>query len=55
MVGLFNGPVKESIEMLYQSRYEYLFDSSKFERAFKLPATGYDKGILETVASMKHG
>jgi nucleoside-diphosphate-sugar epimerase len=53
MVGLFNGTIRESVEMLYQNDSDYLFDSSKFEQAFKFKATPYSQGIQETVQSMK--
>ncbi|NCS88898.1 MAG: NAD-dependent dehydratase, partial [Ignavibacteria bacterium] len=42
--GLFNPLAKESVEMLYQYEYEYLFDSTKFEKAFFQP-TSYQTGI----------
>ncbi len=48
IAGLFNSLAKESMEMLYQLEYEYLFDSSKFEKQF-FPATTYEKGIEEIV------
>ncbi len=47
MAGLFNSTIKESIEMLYQLEFEYLFDSSKFEQRF-FPATTYQIGIETT-------
>lgn len=47
-VGLFNPIVKESVEMLYQNEYDYLFDSSKFEKAFNFIPTSYDEGIKTT-------
>ncbi len=50
--GLFNPLAKESVEMLYQNEYEYLFDSSKFEKAFFMP-TEYKQGIALTAASLK--
>ncbi|MCL5991638.1 MAG: NAD-dependent epimerase/dehydratase family protein [Bacteroidetes bacterium] len=54
MLGLFNGIIGESVEMLYQSEYDYLFDSSKFEKTFNFQPTSYKKGIEETVQSMQH-
>ena len=51
--GLFNPIVRESIEMLYQSEYEYLFSSEKFEKAFHFVPTSYEEGIKETVKSYK--
>jgi nucleoside-diphosphate-sugar epimerase len=53
MAGLFNGIVRESVEMLYQNDSDYLFDSSKFDTAFDFKATSYSQGIRETVKSMK--
>jgi nucleoside-diphosphate-sugar epimerase len=48
IAGWFNPLAKESIEMLYQNEYDYLFDSTKFEKAF-FKATSYQKGIEEIV------
>ncbi len=53
MAGLFNGIIRESVEMLYQNDSDYLFDSSKFDKAFDFKATLYSQGIRETVKSMK--
>lgn len=53
MVGIFVPVIKESIEMLYQNEYDYLFDSTKFENAFNFNPTSYQDGIIETVKSMK--
>jgi nucleoside-diphosphate-sugar epimerase len=53
MVGYFIPVVKESLEMLYQNEYDYLFDSTKFEKAFNFTPTSYQDGILETIRSMK--
>jgi hypothetical protein len=52
MVGYFVPVVKESIEMLYQNEYDYLFDSAKFEKAFNFMPTSYKDGIIATVNSM---
>ena len=46
--GLFNSMVNESIEMLYQSENEYLFDSSKFAKKY-FKATPYEYGIEEII------
>jgi hypothetical protein len=51
LVGLFNPPVAESYEMLYQSEFPYLFDSSKFARDFGFTGTPYAEGIRATAAS----
>jgi nucleoside-diphosphate-sugar epimerase len=53
MLGLFNKVVKESVEMLYQNDSDYLFDSTKFEKAFNFKSISYEEGILNTAKSMK--
>jgi nucleoside-diphosphate-sugar epimerase len=53
MVGFFVPVLKESIEMLYQNEYDYLFDSTRFEQKFNFTPTSYTDGIAETVKSMK--
>lgn len=53
MVGYFVPVVKESLEMLYQNEFDYLFDSTKFEKTFNFTPTSYKAGIAETVKSMK--
>ena len=54
VVGWFNSDVGESYEMLYQSDSPYLFDSSKFARAFGFAGTPYADGIRATAASCKN-
>ena len=49
LVGLFVSDIKESMEMLYQSEFEYLFDSSKFEKYFNIKPTPYKEGITASV------
>ncbi len=51
MAGLFDHNIKEAVEMLYQSKYDYIFDSSKFEKAFGVKATSYENGIREAAKS----
>ncbi len=53
MAGFFIGIVRENMEMLYQNESDYLFDSSKFEHAFKFQVTPYKDGIIKTVRSFK--
>ena len=53
MLGLFNKVIKESLEMLYQNDSDYLFDSTKFEKAFNYQPVSYEEGIIETAKSMK--
>ncbi len=53
MYGFFDNNVKEAVEMLYQSDSEYLFDCSKFDKAFEFKTTGYHQGIIETARSFQ--
>jgi nucleoside-diphosphate-sugar epimerase len=53
LMGWFNPLVGEVYEMLYQNDSPYLFDSSKFERAFSFSSTPYAEGIRSTAASFK--
>lgn len=52
-LGLFINPIAESIEMLYQYDSDYLFDSSKFDKAFSFPVTSYKDGLTITAESFK--
>ena len=52
-IGWFNPLVGEVYEMLYQNDSPYLFDSSKFERAFSFSGTPYAEGIRATAASFQ--
>jgi nucleoside-diphosphate-sugar epimerase len=40
--------MKELGEMLYQNEFPYVFDSSKFEKAFQFKPTPYEEGIRQT-------
>jgi nucleoside-diphosphate-sugar epimerase len=51
IVGWFNPQVRESYEMLYQNDSPYIFDSTKFARAFGFAGTPYDEGIRTSVNS----
>jgi len=53
MIGLFNPIIKESVEMMYQNQVDYLFGSSKFEKAFGVVPTPYQTGIEMTAKSYK--
>ena len=43
--GLFNRVVMSTVEMYYQYNHDYIFDSSKFEKAFNFKPTGHEEGI----------
>jgi nucleoside-diphosphate-sugar epimerase len=51
VVGWFQPVVGELYEMLYQNDSPYLFDSSKYTRAFGFAGTAYAEGIRATAAS----
>jgi nucleoside-diphosphate-sugar epimerase len=53
LFGLFNPVVGEVHEMLYQNDAPYLFDSSKYARAFGAVTTPYADGIRATAAKYK--
>jgi nucleoside-diphosphate-sugar epimerase len=53
IAGLFDSDIRESYEMLYQSDSEYLFDSSKFSKAFNFEPTSYAEGIRRTASAYK--
>ena len=48
LMGLFNKPLRENIEMLYQNDSDYLFDSTKFDQAFSFEKVTYQAGIRRT-------
>ena len=54
MAGWFNPIVKETLELLYQFDSDYLFDSSKFDKAFDFKKTTYKEGIAATVEWYKN-
>jgi nucleoside-diphosphate-sugar epimerase len=53
VAGLFDSDIRESYEMLYQSDSEYLFDSTKFSKAFGFEPTSYPEGVWRTALAAK--
>lgn len=53
VAGWFNPLIREINEMLYQNDSPYVFDSSKYSRAFGFSGTPYVDGIRETAAAYK--
>jgi nucleoside-diphosphate-sugar epimerase len=51
--GIFARKFRESYEMLYQSEFEYSFDSTKFEKRFGYSPKPYAEGIRETIQFLK--
>ena len=45
IIGLFNKLIMGTVEMYYQCSNDYVFDSSKFEKAFNFKPTRYEDGI----------
>ncbi|HEY2580448.1 MAG TPA: NAD-dependent epimerase/dehydratase family protein [Mucilaginibacter sp.] len=43
--GLFNKTVMGTVEMYYQYNHDYIFDSSKFQKAFNFKPISYEEGI----------
>jgi len=50
MIGLFNKPAGELVEMLYEFEHPFRMDSAKFETTFGISATPLDNAIEATVA-----
>lgn len=53
IAGLFDSNIRESYEMLYQYDSEYLFDSTKFSKAFSIEPTSYAEGIKRAALAYK--
>ena len=53
VAGWFDKTIAESYEMLYQSDSEYLFDSTKFARAFHVEPTAYAEGVRIVAGAYK--
>ncbi len=49
VLGLFVPVLREFVEMMYQFEDEYIFDSTKIEKAFNLTATSYQEGLKQTL------
>jgi nucleoside-diphosphate-sugar epimerase len=49
--GLFDKTTAELREMTYQYEFDYLFDSSKFEKAYNFKPVSYEEGIKATAAA----
>jgi nucleoside-diphosphate-sugar epimerase len=53
MLSFFNKTVYESYEMLYQSEFDYYFDSTKFNDFFNYKPLPYPEGIHDTLEFLK--
>jgi len=55
ILGFITPIMKEILEMMYQNKTDYIFDSSKFEKRFGIHPTPYHIGLKETLsADYKH-
>jgi nucleoside-diphosphate-sugar epimerase len=50
VLGVFIPIMRELKEMSYQTNFDYVFSSEKFERVFGLKSTSYAEGIRETAS-----
>jgi nucleoside-diphosphate-sugar epimerase len=53
-IGLFNKLIGETAEMYYQYEFDYEFSSAKFEKAFNILPTSYQKGIEDFSRKLLH-
>lgn len=53
IAGLFDSNIRELYEMLYQYEFDYIFDSTKFEKTFNFKPTPYMDGIRITADAYK--
>jgi nucleoside-diphosphate-sugar epimerase len=51
LVALFLPSLRGGLEMLYQNKYDYLFDGRDFEKTFGFIPTTYEDGIRQTAAA----
>jgi nucleoside-diphosphate-sugar epimerase len=55
LLGLFNKLIMGTVEMYYQTNHDYIFDSSKFEKAFNFKPTSYKDGLKELSETLYKG
>lgn len=53
LAGFFDSNIRELYEMLYQYESDYVFDSTKFEKAFHFKTTPYADGIRITAEAYR--
>jgi nucleoside-diphosphate-sugar epimerase len=46
-LGAFNPLISETVELYYQYQFDYIFDSSVFEKYFGISPTSYEEGMKE--------
>ncbi len=55
MAGLFQPTIMSLIEMTYQTKYDYIFNSDKFKKAFGFTPTSYRDGISACIDAARKG
>ncbi len=53
VAGWFDTTVRELYEMLYQYEFDYVFDSTKFAKAFRFQPTSYAEGVRRTAQAQE--
>lgn len=53
VAGWFDPTIRELREMLYQNEFDFVFDSTKFEKAFDFRPTSYAKGVRKCVEAYR--
>jgi nucleoside-diphosphate-sugar epimerase len=53
VAGWFDTTIRELYEMLYQYEFDYVFDSTKFTKAFRFEPTSYPKGVRRTAEAYR--
>ncbi len=53
LTALFIPDMRALLELLYQNKYDYLFDSSDFEKTFGFTPTPYEEGIRAIAATYR--
>jgi nucleoside-diphosphate-sugar epimerase len=55
LAGRFDSTVRELYEMLYQYEFDYVFDSTKFTKAFGFQPASYPESIRRTATAYRPG
>jgi nucleoside-diphosphate-sugar epimerase len=55
VAGRFDSTVRELSEMLYQYEFDYVFDSTKFTKAFGFQPASYPEGVRRTAEAYRPG
>jgi nucleoside-diphosphate-sugar epimerase len=53
VIGWFVPAIRESMEMLYQFEFPYVFNSDKFNNHFKYTPVSYEEGIRQSIEHVR--